>query len=315
MKAKKDQLAKEIERCSLKLKVPKNYLVGRMFEAPLSPQNVLIFNRMNGTELLMGAKFRQHHHRYVFMTALRGAGEVGIDTQSFFIEEGQSILVHPFQTHWYNYLSKASIHWLFVTFEHEKDSRLDSLRDIGPIGSRLDDLELLLGFMKCWQSPTHQDLAAMRLGELLHHSSLQPKLKEKEDPAATETGTWLASINSYIFDNRKKSFSVAQLAQHLRISTSQLRVRFHGATGKSIGKYIRELRLQYSCELLHGTKLSIGKVADLCGYESAFSFTRAFSKTYHLSPTAYRRRYFVVNASDIKRPDPAKKRRRKGKAS
>lgn len=305
----------------MRLEKPRNYLVGSTFEPPLSPQNVVLFNRRSESALVMGAKFRQHHHRYVLMTALRGAGEMCIDTQLFFIEEGQSVLVHPFQTHWYNYLSKASIHWLFITFEHGKDSRLDSLRDIGPIGSREDDLELLLAFLKSWQSPTHHSLASMRLAEMLHHLSLQPKLTEKEAPAeatktaseTTERGTWLAGINSYIFENRKTTFSVADLAQHLKISTSQLRVKFRSTTGKAIGKYVRELRLQYSCELLHGTKLQIGNIAELCGYDSAFSFTRAFTKTYHISPTAYRKRYFAVNAGDVKRP--ANRRRSKPTSS
>lgn len=286
------EIQKEIVRRSGQLETPGDYWNGRSFDTPLLPQNVIIFHRDSANSLVMGEAFRSQHHRYVLITAVRGGGDIGVDTQIYSIKEGQSLLVHPFQAHWYANLNRPTMYWIFVTFEHEPDERLEVLRDIGAIGVGALNLSELRGFMKSWQVAFPSERARLRLAEWLYALADSARKLRRTDPPigpSTGHGGWIAEINRFVFENRDENITLAQVARRLGISASLLRSRFHQFTGKSIGRYVRELKLQYSCQLLHGTMLSISEIAERCGYESVFSFSRAFHKAYKFSPSAYRK--------------------------
>jgi AraC-like DNA-binding protein len=260
------------------------------------PQNILIFHRTSRTVLQHGSTFRHQHHRYVLITAVHKGGEIGVDARTHPIGEGQSLLVLPFQAHWYVNLSSAAIHWVFVTFEHEKDARLETLRDQGALRLGAGDLTPLRDLLRAWQTPREYDTVRPRLSLWLH--ALATRARQRGPalapaPAATSDGEWLAGINRFVFENREVTPSLSEIAHRLRVSASLLRSRFRRITGKSVGRYVRELKLQYGCELLHDTSLSITEVAQRCGYDSVFSFSRAFHKTYALSPSSYRKTYQI----------------------
>jgi len=286
------KIQQEITLHSRRLESPKDYWNGRSFERPLLPQNILVFHRDSPDSLDMGESFRSQHHRYVLITAVRGGGEIGVDTRTYLLKEGQSLLVHPFQAHWYVNLSKPLLHWIFVTFEHEADAHLEVFRDVGTIGTGTSNLGLLRDFLRSWQTPAQQDLVRFRLAVWMNTlAQSAKKLRRVATPVSGTTGSgeWIAEINRFVFENREENVSLAQLARRLGVSASLLRSRFRRMTGKSVGKYVRELKLQYSCELLHGTKLRISEIAQKCGYDSVFSFSRAFHKAYQFSPSVYRR--------------------------
>ena len=52
--------------------------------------------------------------------------------------------------------------------------------------------------------------------------------------------------------------------------------QFRMLTGGSFGHHLRELRITKACSLLHGTALSITQIAEQCGFESVYSFSRTF---------------------------------------
>lgn len=282
---------KEIISRAKNLEVPKSHMVGKHFPEPLLPQNILIFRQTSRTVLINGG-YRHQHHRYVLITAVRSDGAIGIDNRTFPLQEGESILIHPFQIHWFADLAKPTILWLFTSFEHEDDLRLKALINRGGIFDPADKLESLRKLLRAWQTPEERDTVRLRLGiwldNLAHQADkkYQPKHSRKI-PAKDDA--WIAEINRLIFEKREQTLSLGEIAQHFRISPSSLRKRFQETTGKSPGWYIRQLKLEYACELLHDTQTRISEIAERCGYDSVFSFSRAFHKAFSTSPSLYRK--------------------------
>jgi AraC-like DNA-binding protein/mannose-6-phosphate isomerase-like protein (cupin superfamily) len=270
---------------------PRDFWAGRIFPAPLVPQNILVFPRASRRELFLGDASRSQHHRFVLITAVEGDGEMGIDTQKHRLGEGESLLVHPFQAHWYERSGRKSpLRWVFVTFEHEPDERLDVLRDVGALGGG-ENARLLHGFLRAWQDAASRDLVPLRLAEWLHFLGRTARRKRRVGARSvappSEEGI-VTEVNRFVFEHRQSPVSLDQVAKRLGMSPSLLRMRFRASAGLSVGKYIRELKLQYSCELLHGTRLAVGEIASRCGYDTVFSYSRAFRRTYGMAPTAYR---------------------------
>ena len=81
------------------------------------------------------------------------------------------------------------------------------------------------------------------------------------------------------------------LAAHAHISEVYFRRLFKEQYHTTPRQYILDLRMRHAKELLTHSPLSVGEVAELCGFSSVYHFCRAFSQATGQTPTAYRRRF------------------------
>jgi AraC-like DNA-binding protein/mannose-6-phosphate isomerase-like protein (cupin superfamily) len=283
-------IIKNIKREMQRFPAPRNYWIGKNSSGSLKPRNILIFQRRDIISLRHAGNMPDQHHRHVLIVAIQGTGKVGVDTRIHRLKEGQCLLVLPFQTHWYEKLSTKKILWLFVTFEHGRDVRLENFRNKTPVSIGTCEWSLLQDLLKEWKSPGRTDTLELRLTlllQLLAQRSGQKIMIHDPRPIRGQR-EWIAEVNRLFFENRSKTLSLPYLAGKLNVSVSLLRGQFRQAAGKSIGKYVRDLKLRYSCELLRDGGLQVGEIAEHCGYDSVFSFSRAFHQRYKMSPSAYR---------------------------
>jgi AraC family transcriptional regulator, arabinose operon regulatory protein len=78
------------------------------------------------------------------------------------------------------------------------------------------------------------------------------------------------------------------LARRVGLGASQLRRLFVARYGMSPSAWLMRLRLERARDLLATTDLSVGAVAQACGYEDPFWFSRAFRRASGASPQAWR---------------------------
>jgi len=282
---------KEIVSRAKNLEIPKSHMVGKYFPEPLLPQNILMFRQTSRAVLINGG-YKHQHHRYVLVTAVQSGGEIGIDKRIFPIHEGECILIHPLQVHWFSDLVKPTILWLFTSFEHDNDTRLKALLNKGGIFDPVNKLDSLRKLLRAWQTPEERDTVRLQLGiwldNLVHQADKKYQPRHSKKLLAKEDA-WIAEINRLIFEKREQALSLPEIARHFGISPSSFSKKFHETTGKSPGWYIRQLKLEYACELLQDTKTRVSEIAERCGYDSIFSFSRAFHKTFLTSPSSYRK--------------------------
>lgn len=54
-------------------------------------------------------------------------------------------------------------------------------------------------------------------------------------------------------------------------------------------RYVNKLRLERSCELLLTNKYSVGEIAEICGFENPYYFSKKFKEAYRISPSDYKK--------------------------
>lgn len=91
-----------------------------------------------------------------------------------------------------------------------------------------------------------------------------------------------------IHDSISRPVSVNELAASEHLSVSQFRAVFKNTTGMSPQEYIILAKLNYSCELLRQTDMSIKEVSMAVGYSDPGYFNRLFVRHFGLTPGAYR---------------------------
>ncbi|NQX69730.1 helix-turn-helix domain-containing protein [Paenibacillus alba] len=87
--------------------------------------------------------------------------------------------------------------------------------------------------------------------------------------------------------------SLKGVALTLGLSSSQLTRRFQAVYGMSPVRYATKIRLSRARLLLAETPDTLDAIAEQCGFQNAFYFSRVFSQHMQISPSAYRRTFRV----------------------
>jgi AraC-like DNA-binding protein len=221
------------------------------------------------------------------MFALRSSATVCIDDRDVRLHAGEGLLVFPFQFHHYAKPEREAISWLFVTFELAEAEPLAALR-YRPFALAPRLRALAAELVEAYETQRTDDLPVLLLALLL------ARLRRLKGPAHTAPATPPAQEQGLVLRiNQIAQRSgpppgVREIAQSLGISPSHLRARFRASCGVSIGRHLRRLRLEQACGLLRLGPQRVSEIAELCGFKSIFSFSRAFRASYGVSPLAYR---------------------------
>lgn len=261
------------------------------------PTNILQFLRKDESQLHEDKPF--FHHRFVLIACLKERGGLVVDGSLFNLEPGHMILIFPYQSHYFlRFSNPSAMRWVFTTFEYRAAEELELLRNkaLNLSRSGLHNLRSIT-----WQlypgstepGPDRRDEAPFSLGLLLAGSIRRAILTQPAAvPALQQKGGRLSFVNKaalHIQKNLSRHISIAEIAGLTGMSAGRLRCRFKQALGISLGAYIREARLHKACELLHNSESSIAQIADACGYDCQFAFSRAFRKLTGFSPRLYRK--------------------------
>ncbi len=110
--------------------------------------------------------------------------------------------------------------------------------------------------------------------------AITPEIREKLDRAI-----------DYLRHHFTENISREGLAGHFGMNHDYFGKMFLLYTGKKVGVFISELRIQMAADLLTTTDQSIVTIAFEAGFESLSTFYRVFQIKTGLSPTAYRGRF------------------------
>lgn len=260
---------------------PAHPLHGPRRPAPPLPENVICFQRRAGAELNRPTQGRALHHRHVLIVALAGKAVICADDRETPIQPGDLFVILPYQHHHYRDASRR-LHWLFVTFEYAQGVVLEPLRHRAQklTAGRADQLSELVND---WRARPESGLPELRLALLLADLAPPPA-----PTAADAASTLQPRVNLALQARRPALPTIRELAADLGMSPTRLRERFRASCGVSLGRHMRELRLERARGLLGMSPARVSEIAEQCGFSSLFSFSRAFKNRYGESPVAYR---------------------------
>lgn len=273
---------------------PKDLFLGVESILKAVPENVLQFHRHSDRYMLTNKPF--FHHRFVMIACLQESGCIILDGEMFRLEPGHGLLIFPYQSHYFTRLEHpAKISWLFTTFEYSIPGELDSLRNT-PFTYEERDIHRLqqtteqyLQWIKKSDTGTEtpQELAILLCGLLQRQHRYIKKAGGKLMPDAPDM-QFLQPLSLFIHHNLNRQISIKEFAECVHLSPSRLRARFKQALGISLGEFVRRTRIHKACGLLHSTDLNTTQVAEECGFNSVYSFSRTFSSIVGKAPTKYR---------------------------
>ncbi len=92
----------------------------------------------------------------------------------------------------------------------------------------------------------------------------------------------------YMHKHFTERISVEKLAENAGLSMSSLLRHFKRINGSSPKEYLIELRINYACELLDSTRLSVDEIAFNSGFSDSSHFSKELKKMTGVTPSKYR---------------------------
>jgi LacI family transcriptional regulator len=106
-------------------------------------------------------------------------------------------------------------------------------------------------------------------------------------------GPEVSAALSFIHRNRSKGFTIDDVANAVGISRRTLEVKFRKSVGRTILSEVQRIRLDHVKHMLRETDLSIPRIAEASGFNSASYLTQVFRKEFAMSPVKYRSKFRV----------------------
>ena len=218
----------------------------------------------------------------------RHSGSVTIESDAVQLLSGPDHITYTPKGFSYRTEILEEMHMTAVHFTLEKDPGISIPHILPAKGTSLERLfrELLLNY-KVGTSPDFSSMASFyqilaeieRINKTLNLSFIPQKITEAK------------SLIDQSFS--APDFSIAVLAETLKISDSYLRREFKKAFGLSPVSYLKNLRINNAKSLLDSNYYSIAQIARQCGFNSVSYFIQSFHTETGVTPLSYQSRHLT----------------------
>jgi transcriptional regulator GlxA family with amidase domain len=131
-------------------------------------------------------------------------------------------------------------------------------------------------------------LATLLMATLLAYIRRATHVTHQKMASASIMPGLVKHVNEFTEDKARPP-TVKEVANSLGISPSHLRSRFRESCGVSLGRHLRRVRLEKARGLLRLSTRRVTEIAEMCGFSSVYTFSRAFHAAYGVAPLEYRK--------------------------
>ena len=277
-----------LDRFPSYIKDPKSYYDGVDLPDRVICRNVIVFDRLTRRALQQQHLANRMHHRYVLIRVLKTTGVVSVDGKSFKLNEGDALLVAPYQFHHFIDLQSDQLRWLFITFDLvQGESTLADLsyRSLQPdrAAHRLWGEIAQLWTRK--DSAQRSEIMPM-LDRMLTRlqSTMAACVPGGDDVRLDSKNEWIVGIEALIIRSVREGWTFEEVAQRAGFSERHLRNRFEQQMGLSLRDYRSNYQLHTAISLMRDMSHSLSDIAELSGFNSQSVFTRFIRRMADLTP-------------------------------
>ena len=130
-------------------------------------------------------------------------------------------------------------------------------------------------------------LSEVMLAQALRATLLDLQATEHLEPELLHDRGIAPAVRA-IHEQPEKAWSLGELAGLCAMSRSAFAARFRRLTGDSPIRYVTRCRLARAARQLRTSDTGVAEIARRAGYESEFSFSRAFKRAFGVAPRLYR---------------------------
>ncbi|TDF93295.1 helix-turn-helix transcriptional regulator [Paenibacillus piri] len=140
------------------------------------------------------------------------------------------------------------------------------------------------------------DARLARAGHYLKDLWLSACIEAEQGDRQQRAGETDAAIEAAASSIRRLAFgqvALKRISGELGLSPVQFTRRFQAVYGQSPMQFLTSLRLEKAQTLLLETSLTLEQIAEQCGYDNGFYFSRMFTRKMNVTPSAFRKSHRI----------------------
>lgn len=258
-----------------------------------------------GTRICDEKKY--HSHDYIEIAfILSGKGRYRIDSELYFVEEGDLLILNPGVYHQAltDGNGKPTIEFFVgftdVAFREMMPNRFDISGEpvLHTTGELRQKLFRIASSMEAENEILQQGRYFMLRSYLIQmilliirEQSAPLKQRKRYEFESVGKKYVVEQIINYFSDHYAEKISLDQIAENMYLSPFYISRIFKSETGNTPIHYLIDIRLEHAKEILeNGDYMSIQEVAARVGYDDAYHFSKLFKKKYDVSPSKIKRK-------------------------
>lgn len=234
----------------------------------------------------------EKHNLYELTFVDNGTLETRIDGVKYILNSSDLIIYGKNQFHTQAVNNDTSCSYLTIMFDMKCDD--DSFIRNKVFHCRKELYKAIRTFAKNISStiPYSENLILSNLYEIIIRLFQYDYLEGDDSKLPTELqqhfqDELLEEIIRYIEDKTCSPISIEEICSKFAISRSSLQALFKNNLGTSPKRYINDLKLSKSKQLIKENKYTISEISFMLGFNSINYFSRAFKKHYEIRPSEY----------------------------
>lgn len=239
----------------------------------------------------------EKHNLYELTFVDRGTLDTSIDGVNYTLNSSDLIIYGKNQFHTQTVNNDLSCSYLTIMFDMKCDD--DSLICNKVFHCRKELYKIIRIFAKNISSeiPYSENLILSNFHEIIIRLFQYDYLDVDDAKLPTESQQHfqdeiIERILAYINKMICSPITIEELCSKFAISRSSLQTLFKNNLNTSPKKYINDLKLSKSKELIKENKYTISEIAFMLGFNSIHYFSRSFTQHYEISPSEYAQTVF-----------------------
>lgn len=259
-----------------------------------------------------GYRFKGERHNYYELTFIdRGSLITEVEGKTYTLNEKDILIYTPGQFHTQSIEKGSSCSYVTIIFDMKIFVENNTANNDEFINNRIFGYDkkiynLINSFVQesSTQIPYMNSLMLCLLQEIIIRLLQLPFLKninstEKNDKPASPVhkhyqDELLEKILDFINDSIYEPITIFEICQKFSLSRSSLQILFKENMDTTPKKYIINMKLEKSCQMIREEKYTISNIALLLGFNSIHYFSRAFTQKYSISPSEYAKQMLKI---------------------
>ena len=248
-----------------------------------------------------GYCFEGESHPYYELTYVdRGSLITEIDGISYDLQERELIIYGPNQFHKQKVRQGSSCSYVTILFELEPEtSHFDFLLNKKfPYSKKIHYLMKTLVNESSTFAPYMDSLLLCLFQEIIIRLLQSQYIGNPQDKKPVTDvrqhyhNELLEQILTFIDETIYEPITVGEICQKFSMSRSSLQILFNENLNQTPKKYINELKLEKSRQLIGEGRYTISEIALMLGFNSIHYFSRAFTQKYNMAPSEFAKTLF-----------------------
>ncbi len=284
----------------------KNYLLYEKVDKVMDQNLPIIFHKDYMSESGERSRFNFHWHEAIeFLFFIKGEASIKCNSLEISAKKGDLIVVNSNELHHISSVTE-SIEYYCIIFDtslfQSRHVDICEAKYISPISqnhilfknvveNNKDVAKHIYDFVKEYEAKEVGYEMAVKatlynLLVLLLRNHVQLVLTSKEYDTRMKNLKRFNGILKYIENNYYEKITIEQLCAMAHISRFYFCRIFKSLTGKSLGEYLNQLRINKAEALLKNGDVNITEAAASCGFNDINYFSRIFKKYKNKSPSS-----------------------------